>query len=94
MRERVGKLIAPVEDEVGGQAPAKDAQALEDVHAVRVATPLGLAAADGHDFDVVPVFQAETLDNRARQAEREASVTRLDLGDVPVGTELRHGVPS
>ncbi len=42
-------------------------------------------AGAGHDFDVVALFEIGVLNNFGRQADREASVPRLDLGYIHFG---------
>jgi hypothetical protein len=72
----------PVEGEAGGHASTEGPQTLEHVHAIRISGPANIVAAGDHDFERVAFFQAETLDNGRRQANREGSVPSLDPGDV------------
>src|SRR5437879_4226336 len=67
-----GIRLFPVELEIGREAPAESAQALQQLITPGLARDAKLTTICDMDFDVIARFQLKSLDHRGRKADGEA----------------------
>jgi hypothetical protein len=64
-----GIRLVPVELEVGGKAPAKGAQTLQQLFTPGLAGHTELTRVGNMDFDLVALFELECVDDRSGKAD-------------------------
>jgi hypothetical protein len=78
-RKLPGIRLFPVELEVGGKAPAKSSQALQQLLTPWLTRHAELTLVGNMDLDLVAFFQFERVDDRGGKANRQTVVPSRDL---------------